>query len=213
MARGGKPAEKLRPEDEKKLLVQRLKETDWNISETARSLNIPRSRLYRKTRALRAEPTRGSQWLSSQETGIRSSRTSIGSLSQQPVAPPAQTSPVVPPARRRFVALAWLWTVLAVVLGIALLLWPYEKSCGIRLIFFLGAALLAVILAMLGAFASWTHRQGAAMLLSLIVILWAGIMAAREVLPRTGYAKEAREWTCPASAPAPAPAPAPTSSQ
>jgi hypothetical protein len=135
-------------------------------------------------------------------------------ISREPVATTGQTSPVVPPApRRRFVALAWLWTVLAVVLGIALLLWPYEKNCGIRLIFFLGAALLALIMAMLGAFASWTHRQGAAMLLSLFVILWAGILAAREVLPRTGYAKEAREWTCPASAPAPAPAPAPTSSQ
>jgi hypothetical protein len=129
---------------------------------------------------------------------------------QAPGAPPA----VVQPApRRRFIALAWLWTVLGLVLGIALLLWPYDKNCGIRLIFFLGAALLAIIMAVLGAFASWTHRQGAAMLLSLIVIVWSGILAAREVLPRTGYAREAREWTCPASAPAPAPAPAPTSSQ
>jgi hypothetical protein len=116
-------------------------------------------------------------------------------------------TPVAPQApRRRFIALAWFWTVLGLVLGVALLLWPYDKNCGIRLIFFLGAAVLAVIMACLGAFASWAHRQGAAMLLSLIVILGAGIMAAREILPRAGYAKEAREWTCPAAAPAPAPA-------
>jgi hypothetical protein len=135
-------------------------------------------------------------------------------IAKQPGPPAGSAAPVVQPGpRRRFIALAWLWTVLGVVLGIALLLWPYEKNCGIRLIFFLGAALLAVIMAILGAFASWTHRQGVAMLLSLVVILWAGIMAAREVLPRTGYAREAREWTCPANAPAPAPAPAPTTSQ
>jgi len=61
VVRGGKPAEKLRPEDEKKLLVQRLKETDWNISETARSLNIPRSRLYRKLERYGLNPPEGSQ--------------------------------------------------------------------------------------------------------------------------------------------------------
>jgi hypothetical protein len=123
-------------------------------------------------------------------------------------APVTQTAP-----RRRLIALAWFWAVLGLVLGIALLLWPYEKNCGIRLIFFLGAALLAVIMAVLGAFASWAHRQGVAMLLSLIVIVWAGIMAAREILPRAGYAREARGWTCPAPAPAPTPTSAPTPQQ
>ena len=33
---------------EKKFLVQRLKENNWNITETAKSLNIPRSNLYKK---------------------------------------------------------------------------------------------------------------------------------------------------------------------
>ena len=129
-------------------------------------------------------------------------------IGKQPGVPAGAAVPVAQPvSRRRFIALAWFWTVLAIVLGIALLLWPYDRNCGIRLIFFLGAALLAVIMAVLGAFASWAHRQGIALLLSLLVIVCAGVMAAREILPRTGYAKEAREWTCPAPPPAPNPAP------
>ena len=116
------------------------------------------------------------------------------------------TVPTSPPPRRRFVALTWLWTLVATILAVALVLWPYDKACGIRLIFFLGAAVLAIMLGVLGAFNSWTHRQGLAMLVSLLVIAWAGIIAAREILPRTGYAKQALEWTCPSTPPAAAPA-------
>jgi hypothetical protein len=129
-------------------------------------------------------------------------------IAKQPGAsPPAAGTPrsVVP--GRRFVALAWLWTVVAIVLAVALLVWPYDKSCGLRLIFFLGAAVLALLLGVLGAFTSWAHRQGVALLLSLLVVGWAGVMAAREVLPRAGYAKQALEWTCPSPPPAAAPTP------
>jgi hypothetical protein len=123
---------------------------------------------------------------------------------------PAAPIPVPTPVpQRRFVALTWFWTLVATVLAVALVLWPYDKSCGIRLIFFLGAAFLAVVLGVLGAFTSWANRQGLAMVLSLLVILWAGVMGAREVLPRAGYAKQALEWTC--SAPPPAAAPVPQS--
>jgi hypothetical protein len=125
-------------------------------------------------------------------------------------APPLRSGavPVATPApQRRLVALAWFWALVATVLAVALLVWPYDKACGIRLIFFLGAAVLALVLGVVGAFASWAHRQGLAMLLSLLVILWAGVMAAREILPRAGYAKRAMEWTCPAPPPAPTPAP------
>jgi hypothetical protein len=61
-----------------------------------------------------------------------------------------------------------------------------------------------------GAFTGWAHRQGLPLLLSLLVILWAGFMAGREVLPRTGYARQSLEWTCPPSPPAPDPAPQPS---
>jgi hypothetical protein len=126
----------------------------------------------------------------------------------QPPGPVAVSTPV---PSRRLVALAWFWALVAAVLAVALLLWPYDKSCGIRLIFFLGAAVLAVVLGIVGAVTSWAHRQGAAMLLSLLVILWAGVMAAREILPRAGYARQTLDWTCPSAPPAAAsqpPAPA-----
>ena len=128
-------------------------------------------------------------------------------IAKQPDAPATRPAVTPPATQRRFVALAWFWTIVAIVLAVALLVWPYDRTCGIRLIFFLGATLLALVMGMLGAFSSWAHRQGLAMFLSLLVIVWAGVMAAREILPRAGYAKEVMEWTCPSAPPPPAPAP------
>lgn len=130
---------------------------------------------------------------------------------QQPAASTPATGGPHPPARRRFVALTWFWSGLAVVLAVALALFPYDKSCGLRLIFYLGAAGIALLAGVLGALASWAHHRGLAHLLSLLVIVWSSVMVMREILPRVGYAKEARDWTCPAAPPAPTPAPQPSS--
>jgi hypothetical protein len=126
--------------------------------------------------------------------------------------PPATTGPTptgTPPSPplRRFVALTWFWTGLAVLLGVALLLWPYDRNCGIRLIFFMGAGGLALLAGVIGALNSWAHHRGLAHLLSLLVIVWAGVMVMREILPRAGYARESRDWTCPPPPPVPNPAP------
>jgi hypothetical protein len=127
---------------------------------------------------------------------------------QPPVAAgPVQTGQRPTAPQRRFVALTWFWTGLAILLGLALLLWPYEKNCGIRLIFFIGAGALALLAGVIGATNSWAHHRGLAHLLSLLVIVWSGVMVAREILPRVGYARESRDWTCPPPAPAPNPAP------
>jgi hypothetical protein len=115
------------------------------------------------------------------------------------------------PGQRRFVALTWFWTGLALVLAVALPLWPNDKSCGLPLIFYLGAAAIALLMGVLGALASWSHRRGLAFVLSLVAILWAGVMATREILPRAGYARHELQWTCPEEPPAAAPATAPTS--
>ena len=128
---------------------------------------------------------------------------------QQPAAtPPVQPGTPTPPVgQRRFVALTWFWTGLALLLGVALLLWPYDKNCGIRLVFFMGAGALAFFAGVVGALNSWAHDRGLAHLLSLLVIVWAGVMLAREILPRAGYARESRDWTCPPPPPVPNPAP------
>jgi hypothetical protein len=115
----------------------------------------------------------------------------------------------VPAPRRRSVALAWFWVLLAVALAAALPLWPYEKSCGLQLFFFLGAAGVTMLVGLLGALSSWAHRRGFAHLLALSVLAWAGIMTAREVLPRVGYTKQSRTWMCPSSGPSVPPASGP----
>jgi hypothetical protein len=134
-------------------------------------------------------------------------------IAKQPT-PSSPTPAGRPPSHltgRRFVALTWFWTGLAIVLAIALAVWPYDKNCGLRLIFFLGAGGIALLAGILGALAGWAHRRGLAHLLSLLVIVFAGVMVVREILPRVGYAKEARGWSCPPppAVPNPAPNPAP----
>jgi hypothetical protein len=102
--------------------------------------------------------------------------------------------------------MAWFWVVLAVLLAAALPLWPYGKSCGLQLFFYLGAATLALLAGATGAVNSWRSRRGLAHLLSLLVIGVAAVMGAREVLPRIGYAAETATWLCPTT-PEPAPSP------
>jgi hypothetical protein len=123
-----------------------------------------------------------------------------------PAAAGAPRPPAGPAPRRRSVALAWFWVLLAVALAAALPLWPYEKSCGLQLFFFLGAAGVTMLVGLLGALSSWSHRRGFAHLLALSVLAWAAIMTVREVLPRVGYAKVTQTWMCPSAGPAVAPA-------
>jgi hypothetical protein len=134
-------------------------------------------------------------------------------IARQGSAPPPGAAPgaVSPPTRpvppsggattRGHIVLTWFWVFLAVALAAALLLWPYDKTCGLQLTFFLGAAATTAIFALLGAISAWSHRRVLAHVLSLLVLAWAGVEAAGEVLPRIGYAKETRTWLCP-SAPA-----------
>lgn len=133
-------------------------------------------------------------------------------IARQPAPPtdpgPGGTPPELP--RRRFVALTWFWTGLAIILALGLAIWPYDKLCGIRLIFYVFAAGLALLMGVLGSLASWSYRRGLAHLLSLAVMAWAAVVVAREVLPRVGYARQELTWTCPEEPPTAAPAPAPT---
>jgi hypothetical protein len=123
-----------------------------------------------------------------------------GSLPAGASSPAPAGRPAAPvgagPARRRSVALTWFWVLLAVALAVALPLWPYQRGCGLQLFFFLGAAAVTALIALLGALASWASRRAVAHVLSLLVMLWAGAVALREVLPRVGYAKTSRAWMC-----------------
>jgi hypothetical protein len=113
-------------------------------------------------------------------------------------------SPVSPGVAKGSVAMTWFWVVLALLLAAALPLWPYGKECGLQFFFYLGAATLALLAGVAGAVSSWATRRGLAHLLSLLAVVWAGVMGAREVLPRAGYAAQSKTWLCPAT-PEPAP--------
>ena len=129
-----------------------------------------------------------------------------------PVARPARPVSAAPVTKTGHVVLTWFWVFLGLALAAALLLWPYDKTCGLQLTFFLGAVGTTAVFGLLGAFSAWMHRRAFAHILSLVVLAWAGIAAANEILPRIGYAKESRTWLCPSAptAPAAAPAAAPT---
>jgi hypothetical protein len=119
--------------------------------------------------------------------------------------PPSRVAaPVGPSTARGSVARTWFLVVLALLLAVALPIWPYGKECGLQLFFYLGADALTLLAAGAGAVASWGARRGLPHTLALLVMLWAGVLGAREVLPRTGYTAEAKPWLCPAT-PEPAP--------
>jgi hypothetical protein len=122
--------------------------------------------------------------------------------------PRAPTAPLEGEARKGSVTRTWFWTVLALLLAVALPIWPYGKECGLQSFFYLGAVTLTLLAGLAGAVAAWGTRSGLAHILSLVVVLWSGAMGAREVLPRIGYAAQAKTWLCP-SAPEPAPQPSP----
>jgi hypothetical protein len=97
--------------------------------------------------------------------------------------------------------------VLATALGVGMLFWPYDAKCGFGLAGYLGAVGVVIGAGVWSSVWTWRHRSSRGHILSLLLILWGGVLGAIEILPRSGYAKPdpARPgWSCPAPrAPAP----------
>lgn len=89
---------------------------------------------------------------------------------------------------------------LAVVLGVAIIFWPYVARCGLGLAAYLGAVAAVVISGAWSATWTFRHRAARAHLLSLLLVLWGLVLAGLDVLPRIGYAKPTVEhpasWNC-----------------
>ena len=103
---------------------------------------------------------------------------------------------VAKPTRAEWLG-AWARVAFGVAIGVGMTQWPYTHGCGIRLIAY-GVGIGAVFVAgVWSSVASWRHRLAFAHLLSQLLIIWALVLAAREVLPRVGYAKDAGAWFCP----------------
>ena len=89
---------------------------------------------------------------------------------------------------------------LSVLLGVAMLFWPYAARCGIGLAAYLGATAAVVGGGVWSSVWTWRHRAGRAHTLALLIVVWGLVLAAIEVLPRVGYATPTPDhpavWSC-----------------
>jgi len=115
-------------------------------------------------------------------------------------ATPAQKVEVVARREKTNTAGAVLRLLLAVALGVAMAFWPYETRCGAGVAAYLFATAVLTGAGVWSAFWSWRHRTARAHVLSLLIVFWGIVLAAQEILPRTGYARPTLErpagWLC-----------------
>ena len=90
----------------------------------------------------------------------------------------------------------WLRLVLGLALGAGMTQWPYTHGCGLNLYLYLGAVAAVLVAGVWSGISSWKTRSGFAHFLSVGLVIWGGVLAAREILPRIGYAKQTAEWVC-----------------
>jgi hypothetical protein len=99
---------------------------------------------------------------------------------------------LAPPGR----AAVWTRVGLGVLIGAALIQWPYGRGCGQWLGFYLVAVATVVVTGTWGAVFAWKGRLGPAHVIALATVLWGLVLTAQEVLPRVGYAKATATWRC-----------------
>jgi hypothetical protein len=110
---------------------------------------------------------------------------------------PASGAPGSAPARGREWLSTWMRVSLGVLLGVGMVAWPYSHSCGLKLVFYLIGASTLIVAGVWSSLSSWRRRLGLAHFLSQLLIIWGLVLAAREVLPRVGYAKTDAPFFCP----------------
>ena len=91
--------------------------------------------------------------------------------------------------------------ILVFALFAALIIWPYERACGVGFFEFLGVEVVIVIGGLWVAFTTWRYRLPKMHTLSLLIILTGLVLIASELLPRIGYAavdpKHPPHFSCP----------------
>ena len=90
----------------------------------------------------------------------------------------------------------WARVCLGVVFGGVMTQWPYPSGCGLPLLGYLGAVAMVMVAGAWIAVASWRLRHEGAHILAVVILFWGIVLAAEQVLPRTGYAAERASWHC-----------------
>lgn len=125
-----------------------------------------------------------------------------GGAPQAPTAPGGGVSAPARPASQgglhHFLAI-WGRTLLGLALAIGLWKWPWAHSCGAWLYFYLTGVVLLGLAGLWVMRVSWVRRSGLSHVLGLLMLGYAVWLGTNEVLPRTGYAKIAQTWSCPAT--------------
>jgi hypothetical protein len=82
----------------------------------------------------------------------------------------------------------------------ALIYWPYPARCGVGLGYYLALVGVLAIAGLWTSVAAWRHRAPLVHLIGLTMLVAAGGLGAREVLPKIGYAFPSEthpaDWRC-----------------
>jgi hypothetical protein len=91
----------------------------------------------------------------------------------------------------------WVRVLLGLAVGVMLGAgWPYPRACGMPLAGYLGAVFIVILTGAWAASAAWRCRASLAHIVSLIILFYGILLAAAELLPRTGYAADHAVWQC-----------------
>jgi hypothetical protein len=120
----------------------------------------------------------------------------VAAAAKRPAAAPAGAAALQPASGRQWLG-TWARVALGLLIGIGMTQWPYTHGCGVTLFVYLGGVLTVVVAGVWSGLSSWKRRLGVAHALSQGLVIWGLILAAREILPRVGYAKDAATWFCP----------------
>jgi len=94
--------------------------------------------------------------------------------------------------------LAWVWArvLLGLSLGVMMGAWPYQRNCGQPLAGYIGAVVILGFAALWAATAAWKRRAALPHVVALIILFYAILLFAAEMLPRIGYAAQHAGWLC-----------------
>lgn len=100
--------------------------------------------------------------------------------------------------RGREVLGTWARVLLGLLVGVGVApgVWPYTHGCGLSLMLYLGGVTTVILTGLWSSVSSWRHRLGFAHVIAQVLIVWGGLLLAREVIPRVGLKPQAT-WLCP----------------
>ena len=123
---------------------------------------------------------------------------------EPPPTKPVKGAPAVPgePAAKSMKLIrhtplfTWVRLTLALGVGMGMAMWPYTHGCGFGLFAYLAGTGTVIVASFWTMVSSWKSRSSIAHFLSIALLFWGTFLAARELLPRVGYAKQTATWTC-----------------